>query len=43
MDHGRVVNKIFESKLVGRIRMGRLILRWLENVKDLWEMRVLRW
>jgi hypothetical protein len=45
MDHGRVVKKIFESKLEGRRRrMGRPRLRWLQDVeKDLWEMKFKRW
>ena len=43
MDHGRVVKKIFERELEGRIRMGRSRLRWLQNVeKDLREMKVKR-
>jgi len=44
MDHGRVVKKIFDSKLEGRRRMGRPTSRWLEDaVKDLCEMQVKRW
>jgi hypothetical protein len=44
MDHGRVVEKIFESNPKGRRRMGRPRLRWLEDVKrDLREMKIKRW
>jgi hypothetical protein len=40
---GTVVQKIFERKPQGRRRMGRPILRWLEDVeKDLWEIKVKR-
>jgi hypothetical protein len=43
MDHGRVVKKIFDSKLEGRRRMGRPRSRWLEDTsKDLCEMQVKR-
>jgi hypothetical protein len=43
MDHGRTVNKILESKSVGRKR-GRPGLRWLKDAeKDLWEIKVKRW
>jgi len=43
MDHGRAVNKIFQSKPEGR-NMGRPRLRWLKAVgKDLWEMMAKRW
>jgi hypothetical protein len=42
MDHRRVVEKTFESKL--ERRMGRPKLGWLKDVeKDLWEMKVKRW
>lgn len=44
MDHGRVVNKIFDSKLEGRRKMGRPRSRWLEDTaKDICEMQVKRW
>jgi hypothetical protein len=46
MDRGRVVKKIFESKLEGRRgrRMGRPRIRWLEDVeKDLREVKFKRW
>ena len=43
MDHGKVVKKIFESKLE-KGRMGRPILNWLKDAeKDPWEMKVKRW
>ena len=35
MDHGRVVTKIFESKLERRRRMGGPGLRWLEVGRDM--------
>ena len=41
MVHGRVVTKIFDSKLEGRRRMGRPRSRWLEDAaKDLCENAV---
>jgi hypothetical protein len=44
MDQGRIVKKIFESKLEGSKRRGRTRLRWLEDVgKDLRELKVKRW
>jgi hypothetical protein len=44
MDQGRMVKKIFESKLEGRRRKGRPRCRWLEDVgKDIREMKVKRW
>jgi hypothetical protein len=44
MAHGRVVKKIFESKLEGTRRKGRPRMRWVEAAeKNLWEMKVKRW
>jgi hypothetical protein len=43
-DHGRVVKRIFESKLKGRKRMEKPRLRWLEDFeKDLRAMKDKRW
>jgi len=35
MDHGRVVTKIFESKVERKGQMGRPRLRWLEVERDI--------
>jgi hypothetical protein len=44
MNHKMAVKKIFESKPVGRRKMGRHRLRWMEDVeKDLRKMKVKRW
>jgi hypothetical protein len=44
MKHRRIVKKILEGKSEGRRRIGRLRLRWLEDVgKDLQEVKVKRW
>jgi hypothetical protein len=44
MDCRRVGKKIFDRKLEGKRRMGRLRLRWLENAeKNPWEIKVKRW
>ena len=41
MDRGKIVKKIFQSKLEGSRRKGRPRLRWLEEVEnDLREMKV---
>jgi hypothetical protein len=44
MRRGSVFKKIFESKLVGRRRVGRPGWRWLEDAeKDVREVKVKRW
>jgi hypothetical protein len=42
MDQGRTVKKVYENKLE-QSRRGRPKLRWLEDVKDLWQMKVQTW
>ena len=43
MDRGRTVKEIFESKAEGSRRSVRPRLRWVEDVKDLREMKFKRW
>ena len=44
MDHGRVVNRILESKPEGRRRMVRPRFRWVAYVeKNLPKMKFKRW
>jgi hypothetical protein len=44
MDHVKVVEKILESKMEGRRRMGSPRLRYLEDAeKNLRETKVKRW
>jgi len=40
MDLGRVVKQIFESKIDGKRRMGKLRLTWLDDAE---KVKVERW